>query len=153
MRNICLSSLNLQSNSVLAITVITSKSWQSREVRYYQVWLFVVTEFFKTKFDHFHCEVITMSEERYIEPVSNYYELEAAGNFSANQLMEIGTLRPHNNNNNSGNVVVDTRWQYYQSFFEISKSLTVYWWKLSKIWLEKLSVKMFGEFAIIWKSI
>ena len=50
-----------------------------------------------------------MSEERYIEPVSNYYELEAAGNFSANQLMEIGKLRPHNNNNNSGNVVVDTR--------------------------------------------
>ena len=51
-----------------------------------------------------------MSEERYIiEPLSNYYELEAAGNFSANQLMEIGTLRPHNNNNNSGNVVVDTR--------------------------------------------
>ena len=67
-----------------------------------------MTEFVKTKFDHFHYEVITMSDERYIEPVSNYYELEAAGNFSANQLMEIGTLRPHNNNN-STNVVVDTR--------------------------------------------
>ncbi len=76
------------------------------------------TLFVKTKFKDDR-ELKKMSG-RYIEPISNYYELEAADFSSANQLMEIGTLRPHNNNNNNS-VVVDTRYQFRQSFLRSEK--------------------------------